>query len=354
MEDKKPVILTVDDVESNLMLLNEILKEDFEVHAARFGPEALLWLASNACDLVLIDYRMPGMTGLEVLKIMKADEELRRIPVILLTADMTTETEGFQAGAADFIHKPFMPDAILLRVKRIIEYEYLRANLEKEVRRQTQIAEKRRLSTERLFDQTVFALAQAVDAKDKYTHGHSRRVAEYSRQIARLAGETSMEGQRHIYQMGLLHDVGKIGIPESIINKPARLNDEEYAIIKSHTTIGSDILRIIEEFPDLAIGARSHHERYDGKGYPDGLAGEDIPRMARIIALADAYDAMTSTRSYRKILPQQKVYDEIKAGRGTQFDPELSDIMLRMIETDRRYTMREPGNHPSAVPMHEP
>ncbi|MBQ9376923.1 MAG: response regulator [Schwartzia sp.] len=353
MEDKKPVILAVDDVETNLMLLEEILKEDFEVHTARYGPEALLWLASNPCNLVLIDYRMPGMTGIEVLKIMKADAELERIPVILLTADMATETEGFQAGAADFIHKPFMPEAILLRVKRILEYEYLRANLEKEVRRQTQIAEKRRLSTERLFDQTVFALAQAIDAKDKYTHGHSRRVAEYARQISRLMG-ADMEEQRHVFQMGLLHDVGKIGISESIIGKPDRLTDEEYAIIKSHTTIGSDILRCIEEFPDLAIGARFHHERYDGKGYPDGLAGEDIPRTARIIAVADAYDAMTSMRSYRAILPQQRVYEEIQKGRGTQFDPELADIMLRMIETDRRYTMREPGKFDSAVPMHEP
>ena len=141
--------------------------------------------------------------------------------------------------------------------------------------------------------------------------------------------------------MGLLHDVGKIGVPDAVINKPARLTDEEYAQIKTHPVMGGRILKNIRERPKLAIGARWHHERYDGTGYPDGLSGDDIPEEARIIAVADAYDAMTSRRSYRDILPQDIVRKEIKNGKGTQFDPAFADIMLTMIEEDEDYTMRE-------------
>ena len=339
-KEEKPVVLVVDDMETNVMLLEEILKEEFDVQSKMSGAEAISWLESNPCELVLLDYRMPEMNGLEVLQRIKTDGKLKNVPVILLTADMDMEAEGFKAGAADFIHKPFTPEAVLLRAKRILNYEYLQSKLAEEVRRQTKIAEARRASMQRLFEQTVFALAQAVDAKDKYTHGHSRRVAQYSRTIARIAGD-SEEAQLRIYYMALLHDVGKIGIPDEIINKPAWLTDEEYSTIKSHTWIGSDILKCIEEFPDFSKGARHHHERYDGGGYPDGLKGEDIPRMARMIAVADAYDAMTSNRSYRGALSQEHVREEVVRGRGTQFDPQFADIMLRMIDADKNFTMRE-------------
>ena len=167
------------------------------------------------------------------------------------------------------------------------------------------MAAERLAATLRLFDELVFALAKAVDVKDAYTRGHSERVAQYSREMARRAGDTG-ERLDSIYSVGLLHDIGKIGIPVTIINKTTRLTDEEYAVIKAHTTMGADILDMVKEFPELSVGARSHHERWDGKGYPDGLAGKAIPRMARIISVADAYDAMTSRRSYRNALPQDE------------------------------------------------
>ena len=191
-----------------------------------------------------------------------------------------------------------------------------------------------------LIGQTAFALAEAIDAKDGYTHGHSSRVAEYSEMIAREAGKSVSEC-KDIYFIALLHDVGKIGIPGSIINKPSRLDDDEFELIKSHPVKGMQILSKITRFPDLSIGAHYHHERYDGKGYPAGLKGEEIPEIARIIAVADAYDAMSSKRSYRDVMPQEKVRAEIEKGVGTQFDPELARIMLKLIDEDEEYNMRE-------------
>lgn len=188
--------------------------------------------------------------------------------------------------------------------------------------------------------QVVTALATAIDAKDNYTNGHSSRVAEYARMIAARAGYTEPQ-QDEIYMIGLLHDVGKIGVPDSVINKPSRLTDEEFDLIKKHPVIGDDILKSIKGWPKLATGARWHHERYGGGGYPDGIKGEEIPEEARIIAVADAYDAMTSRRSYRDIMSQEKVRSEIERGRGTQFDPKFADIMLQMIDEDKEFSMRE-------------
>ncbi|MBR1710809.1 MAG: HD domain-containing protein [Clostridia bacterium] len=209
----------------------------------------------------------------------------------------------------------------------------LERGLENEVERKTR-------ENESLSLHVVRTLAEAIDAKDEYTHGHSGRVAEYSKEIARRAGYSGKR-QNEIYIMGLLHDVGKIGVPDAIINKPGRLTEEEFAEIKKHPEKGWRILRTIEEMPMLAIGARWHHERYDGKGYPDGLAGRDIPEEARIIGVADAYDAMTSNRSYRRSMDQDKVRGQIEAGKGTQFDPRFADIMIKMIEEDSEYRMRE-------------
>ena len=191
-----------------------------------------------------------------------------------------------------------------------------------------------------IFEQTAVTLADAIDAKDRYTAGHSLRVAEYSRKIAELAGKTSEECDE-IYYTALLHDVGKIGIPESIITKEGKLTDEEYAKMKEHSTIGAEILKDITEYPGLAVGAHYHHERYDGKGYPEGLKGTDIPETARIIAVADAYDAMTSNRSYRKPIPQQTVREQFIMCSGTQFDPDFANLMLSLIDDDTKYMMKE-------------
>lgn len=201
------------------------------------------------------------------------------------------------------------------------------------------LKEQQKLS-ERLFEQTATALVNAIDAKDTYSHGHSLRVAEYSEKIARRMGK-SEEEIRKIYYSALLHDVGKIGIDDSIINKNGKLTAEEYDVIKQHPSMGNQILASISEYPYLSLGAHYHHERYDGKGYPDGLKGDDIPEIARIISVADSYDAMTSTRSYREALPQPLVREEIVKGSGTQFDPEIARIMQRMIDEDFEYMMRE-------------
>lgn len=195
-------------------------------------------------------------------------------------------------------------------------------------------------NSKRLFAQTAEALASAIDAKDKYTRGHSSRVAEYSRKIAESVGKSSQECDE-IYYAALLHDVGKIGISRSILQKPGKLSNEEYQVIKEHPDIGAQILSSISESPYLSIGARSHHERYDGKGYPQGLKGNDIPEIARIIAVADAYDAMTSSRSYRETIPQQVVREEFVKGLGTQFDPVFGKIMIHLIDLDEEYQMKE-------------
>ncbi len=200
--------------------------------------------------------------------------------------------------------------------------------------------EEERKNVQRLFSQTATALANAIDAKDKYTHGHSSRVAEYSRKIAELAGKSPEECDE-IYYVALLHDVGKIGVPEKIINKEGHLSPEELELIKLHPVVGAQILKSITEYPCLSVGAHYHHERYDGKGYPERLKGSDIPEVARIISVADSYDAMTSKRSYRDPIPQDKVREQLIEGSGTQFDPKFANIMLHLIDLDTGYLMKE-------------
>ena len=195
-------------------------------------------------------------------------------------------------------------------------------------------------SSKLMIQQVTSALAEAIDAKDSYTQGHSRRVAEYSNMIAKKAGKSEQECEE-IRFIGLLHDVGKIGIPSSIINKTGKLSDEEFESMKKHPIIGREILNKITIDPSLRIGASFHHERYDGKGYPFGLKGDEIPEIARIIAVADAYDAMTSKRSYRDSLPQSKVRDELQKGLGLQFDPKFGQIMIELVDEDKNYNLRQ-------------
>ena len=193
---------------------------------------------------------------------------------------------------------------------------------------------------ERLNANIIRALAFTIDAKDRYTSGHSQRVANYSLELAKRMGK-SEEEQNMIYYAGLLHDVGKIRVPEEVLNKNGKLTQQEFNQIKIHTVSGYHILKDIYDEPQIAIGAKYHHERYDGTGYPDQLSGENIPEVARIIGVADAYDAMASTRSYRNALPQDTVRREIEKGRGSQFDPGIADIMLKMIDEDQGYQMRQ-------------
>lgn len=226
------------------------------------------------------------------------------------------------------------------KVKEKAEMERFQSILENTVEEQTVELQKQQKKVKEQFLQTVTALSEAVDAKDRYTSGHSKRVAMYARMIAERMGK-NREEQEIIYRAGLLHDVGKIRIPAEIINKPGKLTDEEYNIIKIHPVTGYHILRGISDDNYIADTAKYHHERYDGKGYPNGLSGEDIPESARILGVADSYDAMTSNRSYRGALPQHVVREEIEKGRGTQFDPKIADIMLQMMDEDRKYTLKQ-------------
>lgn len=194
--------------------------------------------------------------------------------------------------------------------------------------------------------ETIESLVRAVDAKDSYTNGHSARVAKYTRQISKLLGYDD-EKADGMYYMALLHDVGKIGVDDAILRKPGRLTDKEFSDIKNHTVIGSQILSRISSMPELQYGALYHHERWDGKRYPRGLKGEEIPEAARIIAVADAYDAMTSNRSYRKALTQDCVHDEIVNGIGRQFWPPAARAMLKMMDQDIHYDMRQKNDESS-------
>ena len=333
--DRTGRILVVDDDEVIQAAAKEILGKDFNVIECSDGAGAVGTARRENPDLILLDINLGEMNGFEVLAKLKDDNVLSSIPVMFITADSDREKEalGFRNGAIDFVRKPFVPEVLIQRSKRIIALDRYQKGLQGEVRRQTNRAE-------RLTMEMMVALSHTVDAKDHYTNGHSERVAAYAAEIGRRMGKSPDE-QRNIYAIGLLHDIGKIGIPEEIINKTERLTDEEFARIKEHTLIGCEILKDIVDMPELTYGARSHHERYDGKGYPDGLSRDAIPEVARIICLADCYDAMTSTRTYSKPKPQEKVRSEIERCAGSQFDPDIAAVMLDMIDDDVDFVMNE-------------
>ncbi len=342
LTEKRSKIIVVDDDLLYQKAAEHILTASgFVVKCFDSGEKLLQLQKSDVPDLILLDIHMPGINGIETMLRLKQLEWARTVPVVFLTADddAETETKGLSVGAMDFIKKPFVPDVLLLRVRHTLELIRLQSDLRTEVRRMSEQVIKEHEKNERLSMQVVVTLAGAIDAKDKYTNGHSVRVAAYSREIAKRAG-LSPGKQEEIYMMGLLHDVGKIGIPDTVINKPFRLTEEEYATIKTHPVIGYDILKNITELPQLAIGARWHHERYDGTGYPDGLTDEKIPAEARIIAVADAYDAMSSRRSYHEVFSQEYIINELKTGKNTQFDPTFAEIMVNMINEDKNYDMR--------------
>ena len=243
----------------------------------------------------------------------------------------------FFAYGISLVNLTIVGMAVLLYVFALVD---LNISVENAKKREIEFYKEEQEKMETMLEETSEALATAIDAKDVYTHGHSSRVADYSRMIAERAGLPEDECDR-IFLAGLLHDVGKIGINDSIINKPGKLTDEEFEEIKSHPVKGNLILSNIHQAPFLSEGAHYHHERYDGKGYPEGISGEDIPRLARIIAVADAYDAMTSKRSYRNPLPQEVVREELVKGTGTQFDPEFSNIMIAIVDEDKEYKLCE-------------
>lgn len=326
-------VLVVDDEKINLMMVQKILGDTYEVRVASSGEEALRIVRDYTPTIILMDIHMPGMDGYDTIQGIKKIEPLANIPFIFLTADDDTEAEvkGFELGADDFVKKPFVSAVVKRRVERSIENYRLKCNLQIEVKKQTERSEKRRKDLEVLSVEIIQTLATAIDAKDLYTKGHSTRVAEYSAILAENLGWTPSKIEQLRYK-ALLHDVGKIGIPDRVLNKNGRLTDEEFEVIKAHTTIGADILSGVSSLSDMYLVAKHHHERFDGKGYPNKLAREEIALEARIVGIADAYDAMSSDRVYRKALPGDIIRKELVDGRGTQFDPELLDVFLRIFD----------------------
>ena len=331
--DSRPLILVIDDEMVICTMIREILKKLYRVETVMTAEDGIIRAQEDNPALILLDVNLESMSGFDVMRALNSVEETADIPVVLMTADDSGEAEvkGFQSGAADFVRKPFVPEVLVSRVRKIVELSGLQKHLRREIMRQTE-------KIGHLSNEVMIALSKAVDAKDKYTNDHSQRVAKYASWIGKILGMTKKE-QDDLYIIGLLHDVGKIGVHEEIINKPGPLTDEEYEEIKSHTTVGFEILNVITEMPEAAKCARWHHERYDGRGYPDGLAGTDIPEMARIICVADSYDAMTSRRAYQALKPQSEVREEIIRCKGTQFDPIIADAMLQIIDEDTNYKL---------------
>lgn len=319
-------ILIVDDNKMNLVMARQELSTEYNVTPVVSGAQALHFLEKKHTDLILLDINMPEMDGRETMRRIRANEAWSKIPIIFLTADTSPETEAqcLSDGADDFIAKPFVPQVMKSRISRILELHDLRNDLEAKLEEKTRQVELVTLNS-------IMAIAKTIEAKDPYISGHSDRVALCSVEIAKRLGwdEERIKGLNY---MALMHDIGKIGVPDEILNKPMPLKDEEYAILKQHSTVGGDILKNIRAIRHLYYGALYHHERYDGKGYPTGLAGEEIPVEARIIAVADSYDAMTSNRAYRDRLPDAVVFEELQKGRGTQFDPQLVELFLEMLK----------------------
>lgn len=332
-------------VSSDLSAANQakdVLEPIYYVSCVDLSSKVSEYIKAEMPDIILLDFDASEAEAFLVNTHLKETEAGAEIPVVLISMDESSELEirAFEAGMLDVITKPLDSDISIRRIQRVLKVDQMQKKMRQDLKEQTREAHERRMQVERLSLQIMEALADTIDAKDRYTNGHSVRVAEYSRELARRLGKSQKE-QKDFYYMGLLHDIGKIGIPDQIIRKNSRLSDEEYGIIKSHPVIGEEILKNISEIPGIETGARWHHEKYDGTGYPDGLKGEEIPLVARIIGVADAYDAMASKRSYRDVLPQNVVREEILKGKGMQFDPEIAEKMIEMIDEDKEYKLRE-------------
>lgn len=308
----KHTVLLVDDEEDNLQLLKRTLRTEYKILTAKNGKEAieLVEQYSDEISLIISDQRMPEMTGTEFMSQIALNHS--HIIKILLTgqSDLDTLVESVnQCDLFQYILKPFDPNELKLVVKNGINVFELSNHQEELIK-----------DLKELFYTTIKSIANALDAKDPYTHGHSQRVTLYSLILAR---ELNIEEGlfEDIETAGLLHDIGKIGIPQSILCKPDKLTNEEFDVMKSHPNKGQKMLIGIKKLSSISDWMHSHHEKWDGTGYPRGLKGEEIHIAARILAVADTYDAMTSSRPYRKALSHEIAYDEIIRCSGTQFDP---------------------------------
>ncbi len=317
-ENKQAKVLAVDASRENLELIQALLSVDgYQVITASNGAEALVMVEKESPDLILVDATMPKMDGFEVCAVLKSKEETRLIPVLLVTPIEETEHKirGFEAGVDDFLHRPINSVELLARVKCLVRTKRLNDELVN-------------------VENAIIALATAIEAKDPYTEGHVERVASYALTLGKEVRLAPWE-LRALHKAAILHDVGKIGVDESILLKPGSLTEEEFNQLKTHTIIGERICRPLGRNRLILEVIRHHHERYDGKGYPDGLAGEDIPIAARIMAVVDAYDALTSDRPYRARRSQEQAVEILKQEAGKQFDPKIATAFISLLETGR-------------------
>ncbi len=315
----KPIrILAVDDSEENLRLIQALLSvAGYEVVTASNGQDALLKVEQESPDLVLLDAMMPKMNGFEVCSRLKGKEETRLTPVVLVTPADEPEykVRGFEAGADDFLTRPIHSVEFLARVRSLVKAKRLNDQL---------------VSVE----DTILALATAIEAKDPYTEGHIERVTRYALSLGGEVGLSLWELEL-LRKAAILHDVGKIGVSETILLKPGPPTEEEWGQLRSHPVVGEKICLPLKQDRLIPEVIRHHHERYDGSGYPDGLAGEDIPLAARIMAVADAYDALTSDRPYRRRLSKEEAIQILKQEAARQFDPKLVLAFVSMLDTGR-------------------
>ena len=328
------LILCIDDNPEVLKLMKMLLSDEFDLELMTSAEQGLRFVRDKAPDLVLCDVMMPGMDGHAFAKTIKADEATRHIPIILVTARSGAEmlAEGIKAGADDYISKPFDSTELKARIRgllrmRQMESELALANRNLRMRTSDLVDQQRSL-----FLSTVKSLASAIDAKDEYTRHHSTRVTDFSLKIAGKMGFSEKE-LSDLELASVLHDIGKIAVPESILNKPGKLTLEEFTLIKEHPVRGEAILSPVIELKEIGRVVRAHHERYDGRGYPDKLKGREIPLSARIMAIADTYDSITSERPYRKAASHRYAVKEIIACSGAQFDPEVVQSFLEIAGT---------------------
>jgi putative two-component system response regulator len=346
-------VLVVDDTPANLTLLAQVLKPDYRVQLAVNGAKALEICRRQPPDLIVLDVMMPEMDGYEVCRRLKADPATRRVPVLFLTALTRSEDEstGFEAGGADFIHKPFNPVTVLARVRTHLQLKLAEDHL---LRHNAQLSgelEARRREVERLRDTTLFVMVSLAEFRDADTGNHIQRTQEYVRTLARWVaaqpgGPASWteEAIDELAKAAPLHDIGKVAIPDGILLKAGKLSPDEWRVMMTHAEHGSDLLqRAIDRLGDdaglmLTFGkqiARHHHEKWDGSGYPDGLAREAIPLAARLMAVADVYDALISVRPYKQAMTHEEALAFIRDGSGTHFDPRVVEALEACVDEVR-------------------
>jgi len=339
MADEATKVLVVDD-ESYVrdIICRKLTRESYSCDQAEDAEKALAMITQGSYDCILSDINMPGMDGIELLRnIRVADPD---VAVIMVTGapDLDGALEAMRLGAYDHLSKPLNLDHLSLTVERAVEKKRLveenreyQRTLESKVSERTKQLHDANEELRRLFMGSIKALAQALEAKDEYTQGHSERVSEIAVGIGRFLSLSETEIS-DIWLAGLLHDIGKIGVRESVLNKPGKLDDEEWRAIQNHPVVAERILCPIEELTAVISIVRHHHERFDGNGYPDGLAGGDIPLGARILTVADAYDALTSRRPYRDALSVSDALSVLEDASGTQFDPVIVRAFLTSTE----------------------